>query len=265
MVKDMAKVAVLYICTGRYAIFWDTFFYSCEQFFLPGHERHYFVFTDGKIAHAANERVHRIEQERLGWPHDTLKRFHMFSRIRDELATFDYIFFFNANCEFRLPVDESILPSEEEGLVVAQHPGFYKSLPTEFSYDRNPASRACIPQGQGSNYVFGAVNGGRASDYLALINSLREAIDEDEKNNVIALWHDESHLNRYMLDRQHYKLLPPSFCHPENWALPFDEIIRVRDKALHGGHDFLRYEKKAEPWYRRLSSLCSRLVGRMGL
>ena len=199
------NIAILYICTGRYTIFWDVFFQSCEQYFLPGHERHYFVFTDGEIAYVDNGRVHRIEQPRLGWPHDTLKRFHMFSRIQEDLASFDYIFFFNANCEFRMPVDESILPSEKEGIVVTQHPGFYNKSGDELFYDRNPASRAYIPYGLGEHYVCGGVNGGCCDAWLTLVNTLRDAIDEDEANGIVALWHDESHINRYILGKR-YKL-----------------------------------------------------------
>lgn len=250
------RIAILYICTGCYTIFWDAFFRSCETYFLPAHERHYFVFTDGDIVHTAGERVHKIEQARLGWPYDTLKRFHMFSRIKNELAAFDYIFFFNANCEFRMPVDESVLPSVEEGIVVTRHPGYYDRPRTEFTYERDPRSRAYIPREQGDYYVCGGINGGCTSAYLVLIDNLREAVDEDERNGVTALWHDESHLNRYILDRPH-KLLPPSYCYPENWSLPFDEVIRVRDKALHGGHDFLRHE-------RGLVSRIIRLRARLG-
>ena len=241
------RIAILYICTGRYAIFWDVFFQSCEQYFLSAHERHYFVFTENDIPYVSNERVHKIEQPYLGWPYDTLKRFHMFSRIREELAAFDYIFFFNANCEFRMAVNESVLPTEDEGLVVTQHPGYYNKSRDKYTYERNAASRAYIPYGQGEHYVCGGVNGGRAHAYLALINGLREAVDEDERNGIIARWHDESHLNRYILGMG-YKLLSPSFCYPENWRLPFEEIIRVREKTLHGGHKFLRYEKEAAKW-----------------
>jgi hypothetical protein len=61
----------------------------------------------------------------------------------------------------------------------------------------------------------------------------------DEKKGIIALWHDESHLNRYILDKK-YKLVSPSYCYPENSGIPFEEIVRIRDKNLYGGHNYLR-------------------------
>jgi FkbM family methyltransferase len=239
------RIAILYICTGRYTIFWDDFFISCEKYFLPGHEKRYFVFTDGCIAHESHERVMRIEQPRLGWPHDTLKRFHMFSRVAGDLAAFDFVFFFNANCEFRQTVNDAVLPTEEEGLVVVRHPGFFDKIPDDFTYDRNPASRAYIPFGRGRYYVCGGVNGGRSSAYCQLIHDLREAVDEDERNGVMAVWHDESHLNKYILTKNH-TLLSPAYCHPENWKIPFPEIIRVRDKFIRGGPEFLRCQNRAK-------------------
>jgi len=237
------RIAILYICTGRYTIFWDGFFRSCEAYFLPDYERHYFVFTDGHIALTDNERVHRIEQENLGWPGNTLFRFRMFWNIRGQLETFDYIFFFNANCEFLAPVGEEFLPSEEEDLTVVRHPGFFDKAPDDVSYERNPKSRAYIPFGQGRYYICGGINGGRREAWLALINTLREAIDEDEANGVVALWHDESHLNKYILTHPH-KLLPPAYCHPEGWNIPYEQIIRVRDKFKHGSLAVLRGEKE---------------------
>ena len=50
--------------------------------------------------------------------------------------------------------------------------------------------------------------------------------------NVIALWHDESQINRYILFRKDFRVLTPAFCYPEGWDhLPFPCIIRIRSKA----------------------------------
>lgn len=233
------RVAILYICTGNYTVFWEGFYASCEKYFLADYERQYFVFTDGTISQVDNPRVHRIEQARLGWPNDTLKRFHLFSRIKDELASFDYIFFLNANVLFTDDVGEDILPSEEEGIVVVQHPGFYHRPRKDFHYERATDSRAYIADDEGVHYVCGGVNGGRSKDYLRMIDSLREAIDDDEQRNIIARWHDESHINRYIIKRP-YKLLSPSYCYPEERHIPFLEKIIILNKERFGGHDFLR-------------------------
>lgn len=233
------RIAILYICTGRYTVFWNGFFSSCEKYFLKNHECHYFVFTDGEIQYSEHPRVHRVEQARLGWPHDTLKRFHMFSKVRKDLEKFDYIFFLNANVLFCGHVDDSVLPTEDEGLVVVQHPAFYHRPRSSFSYEKNPYSLACIADDAGSHYVCGGVNGGTAKAYLQMVDTLRAAIDEDESKDIVAIWHDESHINKYILSHSH-KLLNPGYCSPEESHLPFEEKIIILNKEKFGGHSYLR-------------------------
>ena len=40
------NIAVLYIMTNRYTVFWEDFYKSAEKNFLPHHNKHYFIFTD---------------------------------------------------------------------------------------------------------------------------------------------------------------------------------------------------------------------------
>ena len=42
----MTKVGMLYICTGKYTVFWPEFYRTFAEKFLPGCEKEYFVFTD---------------------------------------------------------------------------------------------------------------------------------------------------------------------------------------------------------------------------
>ena len=236
------KVAILYICTGKYDVFWEGFYKSSEQYFLKDYMKEYFVFTNKEIF-PVNERVHKIYQEKLGWPYDTLMRFKMFNSVKESLASFDFIFFINANMRFLQPVGEEILPTAEEGLLVVKHPGFFNKQRQEFTYDSNPESLAYIPDHEGIHYFMGGLNGGRAQEYIELIESLSENIDIDLEKDIIALWHDESHLNKYMLNKDP-KILDTSYGYPEGWELPCDKKVIILDKANFGGHDFLRDNTK---------------------
>ena len=42
----MRKVAILYICTGKYNQFFKGFYDSAEKFLLADAYKHYFVFSD---------------------------------------------------------------------------------------------------------------------------------------------------------------------------------------------------------------------------
>lgn len=229
----MKKVAILYICTEKYVIFWKDFFISYEKYFLPDSEKHYYVYTDSDKIYAENEcdRIHKIYQKSLGWPDNTLMRFHIFLGQEKELEQFDYLFFMNANCMCVDYVSEREFLPHKKDLLVVQHPGFYNQPNRKYTYDRNRKSTAYIPYGKGKYYICGGVNGGKSKAFIRLMKELKENIDIDKKNNQIAVWHDESHINHYILGREDYKILTPSYCYPEDWNLPFDEKIRIRDKS----------------------------------
>ena len=237
------KIAILYIALGRYGVFWKDFYRSCEKYFLSDCKKTYFLWTDNKkIDFEKNKNVVKINQKKLGWPYDTMMRFDLFLQKETELKNFDYIFFFNANMIFKKEVGKEILPDDDnDGLVVGLHPWFRNSRPDEFTYDRNPDSTSCIPFGEGKVYVQGCLNGGTAAAYLELCRICKNNIDQDLKNGVIALWHDESHLNKYILNKNPL-IMPHTYLYPENWKMSEDVKIVQLDKTnpKYGGIEWLR-------------------------
>lgn len=256
------RIAILYICTGNYTVFWPEFYASCEEFFFRGHDKSYFVFTDGSIESATYERVRCIEQQRMGWPHDTLQRFAMFERHEKELEDFDLVFFCNANVEFMRPVSEEILPIDHAAIIVAQHPGYVDGNSQKFQFEHNPRSRAFIKPGQGKNYVCGGFNGGYAGAYLQMIHTLSRNIQSDLEEGIIARWHDESHLNRYILENP-YHILPVSYCHPQYESFAEGEVVRIREKICYGGAALLR--KESAPLLTRIRDRVRYLLARWGM
>jgi hypothetical protein len=237
------KIAVLYICTGRYPIFWKDFYQSCEQHFIREAEKHYFVFTDAaNIAYEeANARIHRIFQNNLGWPGNTLQRYGMFLGIRARLAAFDYLIFFNANLRFVSTIAASdFLPRGNQRLIAAVHPAFFNKTPNTMPFERNPHSLAFVDNGEGRRYFQGAINGGDRDAFLSAISIMDANINSDLSKGIVAAVHDESHWNRYLAVRDDVKELSPSYIFPEGWRLPFEPVIVSRDKDKYGGHDRLR-------------------------
>lgn len=232
-------IAILYIALGKYVMFWDEFYKSATKHFLPNIHKEYFVFTDAKdLKHAHNKDVHIIKEKFKPWPHATLKRFEFFLKIRDQLQKFDYIFFCNANLRILGIIGNEILPDEQhEGLTVVLHP--YQSLfPKEsYSYERNPKSTAYIPHGQGQYYFTGGFNGGSSKAFLKMCEVLAKNIQRDEKNHIIAVWHDESHLNHYLLNKKPL-ILNASYFVPQSFQMP--KKIIVLDKANYAEYNQLR-------------------------
>jgi hypothetical protein len=83
------KVGIITIATGKYDTFVKGLVDSCEQNFLPGVDKKYIIFSDSKQIEE-NDKVQVIHQEKLGWPYDTMMRFHMFDSQRKELSKFDH-------------------------------------------------------------------------------------------------------------------------------------------------------------------------------
>ena len=223
----MMKVAILYICTGRYAQFFDGFYESAEQYLLQGVEKRYFVFTDQEqLTKAAN--VELLIRPCKGFPEDSLFRFDRFLEIREQLKEYDYTFFFNANMRFVAPVGEELL---EAPLTAVLHPGYYDKPEWRYPYERNQQSKAYIPPHETDYYYYmGSLNGGRTEDYLALAETCSQQIHEDWEKGIVACYHDESHLNHYL--RQHScKALSPAYAYIEGEDLPFEPKILLIDKT----------------------------------
>lgn len=226
----MEKIAILYICTGKYNQFFAGFYDSCERFFLRGiASLNYFVFTDDLNLSSAKN-VCLIKKDCQGFPLDSLFRFDMFLEIEAELKKFDYIFFFNANMLFLEPVGREVLP-EKEKLVAVLHPGYYNKPAFLYPYDRNKKSTAYIsPRKESYKYYMGSLNGGKAEDYLELIRECSRNIHIDYDSRYVAMVHDESHLNKYLLEHQ-CLAISPAYAYPEDWRLPFEAKILIRDKV----------------------------------
>jgi hypothetical protein len=235
----MKKIGILYICTGRYSLFFKQFYESSENFFMKDHEKTYYVFTDdSNIKESHNVKI--INQPFLGWPYDTMKRFHMFNSIKNKLLNEDYLFFFNANMRFFDYVNEEIIPKKENDFLVGvNHPGFYASPKEHFPYERRINSLFYIPLTDGKYYYQGCFNGGKSDNFLEASKTLSIMIDKDFENDIIPIYHDESALNWYFKDKNPL-LMSPSYAYPESWSLPLKRIIVQIDKAKVGGYDYLR-------------------------
>ncbi len=142
VLPNTADIAILYIATGRYIVFFDEFYQSMEKNFLPQHNKTYFVWTDSTRNFPDN--VVKIPTENLGWPYATLYRFKLFQNEWDKLQHFDYMYYLNANISVVQPVNDEILPTQKQGIMATLHPGYYNRRGAK-PYDRNPKSLAYIP------------------------------------------------------------------------------------------------------------------------
>jgi hypothetical protein len=243
------KIAILYICTGKYNIFWKDFYTSCEKNFIPNSEKHYFVFTDSENIDFEKEKnnISKIYQKNLGWPDNTLKRYEMFLKIKGDLSKFQYTFFFNANILFIEEIsDKDFLPIDNKKLVGCIHPGFYQTKKEKWPFEKNNNSLAFLEEREKRYYYQGAINGGETEYFLNTIEVLKKNIDSDLNNNIIAIWHDESHWNSFLnKNLDIVKTIPQEYLYPEGKSLSVSpKILMLGKNRYFGGLGKIRGTKE---------------------
>ncbi len=209
------------MATGKYIQFVDPLIASAEEHFCKDHTITYFIFTDSDLP--STDRIIYIPQKRLGWPFDTMNRYHAYLASQDILRTQDYLFACDADMVFVDEVGDEILGE----LVATQHPGF---VGKRGSYETNPASKACIFDHEGEQYFAGGFYGGEVEEVLNAIEVNVNNINDDLSRGIIAVWHDESHWNRYCVDHKPTVILNPSYCYPESWNLVYPKKLLALDK-----------------------------------
>lgn len=222
------KVGMVVIATGKYIDFVFPLWESAKKHFLPGQDVTMFLFTD-KLSDSRliNEpKIRAYDQQHMAWPGPTLFRYNIFHAARKELEQMDYIFYCDADMRFVDTVGAEIL-SDRVGTI---HPGFFDKPRTAFTYETNVASKAYVAPHEGTVYFAGGFNGGTKMEFLQMCSVLSERIADDYKRGLIAVWHDESHMNRYFIDNPPTVQLSPSYCYPESWSLPFAKKLLALDK-----------------------------------
>jgi hypothetical protein len=252
------KICVLTIATGHYSRFLPVLRASVAWRFLVGHDVRHLIFTDCDIPSTDTIRIVRIPHE--PWPLPTLRRYDHFRAARDVLLEHDYCFYLDADMRVDRPVGDEILGE----LVATRHP--YQSLlpPARMSFERDPRSLACVAPTEGTMYYAGGFNGGSSPAFVALADALADAIARDRANGIVATWHDESHLNRYLVDHPPTVCLSPSYCFPEEWydtgPPPAVGPVEPRIVALTKQHEVVRAAPGESPAALAVSGLDARQV-----
>ena len=126
-----------------------------------------------------------------------------------------------------------IFPDENEhnGILGILHPGYVKKHLKYYPYERNKNSTAFLPyyKNKDYNYFAGGINGGKSIKFIDLIKLLNHNINLDLNNNIMAIYHDESHYNKY-LNSNKILILDENYCYPENFNYRENVKILLIDK-----------------------------------
>jgi histo-blood group ABO system transferase len=227
------KVGLLIIATNKYIGFLQSLITSADKFFLKNQDVTYYIFTNKEIDIISNRNIVKVDTEHKPWPWMTLGRYDIFTQNKSLLSSNDYLYYCDVDMLFVGDVGDEILSDR----VATQHPGYYGRRGTP---ETNPNSLACVFPNEQMEYFAGGFNGGSSIEYLKMANLISKNIKIDYSNGIIAVWHDESHMNRYFIDNKPTKILDPSYCCIDTWLdCPFGRKLL----ALTKNHSEIRSEK----------------------
>lgn len=241
-VKEKKRIGLCVMATGKYIGYVSKLLDSADNYFLKNHDVTYFVFTDSPFEH---QHAKMIYQKQLGWPYDSMMRFHTYLKHADLFADLDYVYAIDADMGFAATVGDEIL-SDRVATILSVH-----LFSPQKPYESNPLSTAYVHVGQGSQYYAGAFYGGSRNEFIRLLNKTAEQVDIDLARGYIAWANDESHINKYFVDNKPTLELSPSYCHFEHWQSPFEKkIIAYDDKD----YSQTRKQSSINPigWYRKM-------------
>jgi hypothetical protein len=161
------------------------------------------------------------------WPDATLMRYHIY---HDHLNALDSDFLMHLDADmlflpgFRFPEIES------DFMHFVRHPGYANfkwdcSNPIAImkiiwrlvvigghgSWETRRESSAYLERRKRSTYYCGGIWFGRKQAFFRFITENRAAVSYDLSRNIVAKWHDESHLNRFAALNE-VRVLGPQYC-----------------------------------------------------
>mmetsp|Transcript_17794 Transcript_17794/g.58536 ORF Transcript_17794/g.58536 Transcript_17794/m.58536 type:complete len:589 (-) Transcript_17794:228-1994(-) len=274
---QLLKVGILTVASGRYASFVRSTVSSAESYLLRDiAELHYFVFTDSvSSVHEQlkdtrpweDGRVHAVYRKHDGWPSASMKRAHSYLEHAELWGAMDYVFAVDVDVSFVSYVSQEILGetvgtlhadnafydgsevvgrfqkawsvNAEPGTMWRQHHG-NAALVTRAVYEKREESTAGMRAGEGRHYFAGGFYGGRSQKVLEMLKELVKRTNQDLEEDIVAIFHDESQINRYWFDHPPQVKLSCSYLYPEPtpeacWSRDANTDDCVRDE----GHPWL--------------------------
>ena len=237
------KVAISFIGTNKYLNFLPQYYENIEKYFLPKCDKTILAFTDGQL-NETPENLKVFSQEHLDWPYITLKRFEIVNKAREIISDHDWFVFIDADALVVDRIDEDEFFTDKP-LFGVHHPcHFLKMQPHTESpgaYEQNPKSEAYIDLSKGLPDIYwqGCLWGGQVPLVCVMIDELQARVNRDLKNDIVAVWHDESQINKYFyenLDQVH--TFSSGFAYPE----VFDQYCNFKPRIVHLAKDNSKYQ-----------------------
>jgi len=215
------NVAICFIGTGNYLNFLPNYYENIKKYFLPDCQKTFLVFTDGELDDLPEDII-PYYQEHLEWPYVTLKRFKIILKAKDIIEKNDWFVFIDADALVVDHISENEFFDDTKPFFGVWHPCHnlgmppHNELPGAFETNKSSLAYVDVEKEMPTVYYQGCLWGGKVPDVIGMIEDLNNMVNEDLENDVIAIWHDESHLNKFFIDKKEsVNTLRPEYAYPE--------------------------------------------------
>lgn len=236
-------LTIFSVATDRYIKYWSAMVDSYFKTNRHSVKIQWIVFTD------KSEEIDPILIDKLGksllvskishqkWPLPTILRYQFLSSISNQVFG-RIVMHLDADMLFVGEIDFAKLEDSlgQKGVLLVRHPGYFrptgreklkfylmwpryllKDFKTCFrfgglgTWESNKESRAFVPRSKRKDYVCGGIWLGRRQEIITLCEELSRRVSMDFDHKIVAVFHDESHLNWYQIKNQ-FNLLNPELC-----------------------------------------------------
>ena len=247
-VASPGKLAILSIATNKYLDFYKDLIKSYAGSCDHNLNIEFHLFTDqiGQAKEIKNQypwlEIFFHEIAPLVWPEATLLRYQIYLEKIDEISS-DYFMHIDADMLFLndigLDLQKLLIPNS---MSLIAHPGFYrnsglshikfalkdpikemKDLAKRFifgglgAWETNKKSNAFVSRRNRKNYFCGGVWIGSSKSFKHFLTINSQNTKNDLANGYIAIWHDESHLNKWASENK-FTTLGPEYCYDPTYT-----------------------------------------------
>lgn len=195
----MKKIGIAILATNSYFVLGIRFIKRFNHFYKGSYNIKYYFFSDEDPKDYLPEDidVHYSYDKHDNWQDGTNSKFKNIVSIEKQLKNdCEYIYYFDADTNINHDFTEEWFLGD---LVGGEHYGNRSWLANGAGFDRNPISKAYVPEDSKLpyTYYYGAFFGGKTDLVLDFCNTLIEYQTEDKKIGYEPGVNDESYINKY--------------------------------------------------------------------
>jgi hypothetical protein len=257
------KLGIMTIATNRYIHYFESLVDSFLEIYPNGDDVEWFLFTDQteEAARQVSERkkikITVIPIQGYLFPQATLYRYAIYNLHQDKLDS-EVLMHLDADMLIKSKdfLPSIFSPDTSHKVSLVSHPGFYRSkgfvllkfyflnpkylardlvlkvkMGSLGSWETNKDSLAYVRRSDRKNYVCGGIWFGPNVLIKEMSGTLAIRVNQDESRNIMAKWHDESHLNHFAAQSD-VNVLSPELCFDPSYKNldGLRELVRAVDK-----------------------------------